>query len=180
MAESSTDRIETLQPITPAFLHRARQIMRFVVLTAVVVFAVTSAVLLAESSKESARQQARLCAVALRSTPPGGMADDIRQLVSQYGRLVGVARLGTGCEAVAVYPESPSVRRAVAATIKAPDSLVRTQIVQGGVEQSAWGVRQAIDGGDSPADRRMVFLFHRDSFRGDHGSFRRARDHPVV
>ena len=164
MAQSSTGRTEQSQPITPAFLRRARQIMRFVVLTAVVVFAVTSAVLLAESSKESARQQARLCAVALRSTPPGGMADDIRQLISQYGRLVGAARLGTGGAAVAVYPESPSVRRAVAATIKAPGDLVRTRIEQRGVEQRAWGVRQAIDGDDSTAGRRMVFLFHRDSF----------------
>ena len=164
MAQSSTGRTLKSQPLTPAFQRRARQIMRFVVLTAVVVFAVTSAVLLAESSKESAKQQARLCAVALRSAPPGGMADDIRQLITQYGRLVGAARLGAGCEAVAVYPESPSVRRAVAATLKASDYVVRTQIERGGVEQSAWGVRQVIDESDSSAGRRMVFLFRRDSF----------------
>jgi diguanylate cyclase (GGDEF)-like protein len=152
------------QPITPAFIRRVRQTMGPVVLVAIVVFAITSAVLLSAHARELPLRQARLCAIALRSAPPNAMADSIRTLIANDDQLIGVARLSPAGHALAFYPDEPGIRRAVHSALQARSFPARVEVGLQGGEQRAWGVVQPIDGVDGPYGRRVVLFFKRDSY----------------
>jgi diguanylate cyclase (GGDEF)-like protein len=151
------------QPITPAFIRRVRQTMGPVVLVAIVVFAITSAVLLSAHAKESPLRQARLCAIALRSAPPNAMAESIRGLIAN-DQLIGVARLSAAGRALAFYPDEPGIRRAVRSALQARSFPTRAEVELQGEAQKAWGVVQPIDGVDGPYGRCVALLFKRDSY----------------
>lgn len=139
--------------------------LRWTVVTAVVVFAVTGERLLTAAARNGAVEQARICALTLEATENDARHMAVSHLLKRYERLLAVGLLDDRGSVISVLPDSGRARAVIEEVSEQGVGVgpIKTAVHVGSVSFDAWGVRvplapAGIVRSPSPG---VVFLFHR-------------------